>query len=93
MKLGAIVAMVVAVSVSTSGCLAVAASAIIATDIAATHDKEHWRERFALNNQTRVDAGLEPLNFCDTAYEYDPDWTLELLECTHLLNEPQGAVK
>ena len=54
-----------------------------------TNRKQAWRDQFDMNNQTRVDAGLDPLNFCDTAYEYDPKWALGLLECTHLLNEPQ----
>ena len=78
-------------SVMSSGCLAVATSAIIATSIASDKDKDLWRDQFAMNNQTRVDAGLAPLNFCDTAYEYDPKWALGLLECTHLHNTPQES--
>jgi hypothetical protein len=77
--------LVVLVSRSSSSCLSVATATAVAHEMDKTEKYAFFRRIFSYRNKDRVDAGLEPLDWCDTAHEFDADWAKTLPECRHML--------
>lgn len=76
-----------------SGCIPVMIGAAVYSSVKSDDARNYFLANFRMDNIEREAKGLEPLDFCEEVFRFDPSWADDLPECAAFVDAQVDRVE